>query len=135
MNTKAQLFLDRISIGISTLCAIHCAVLPLLLVLSPNLVLGGLDDHYFHLVLVWLVLPASLLAGLLGCSKHKDARVITGIAVGLGSLVFTALWGHDFLGEFGEKAVTFAATIVLALSHWRNFKLCKDSSCNSCNNG
>jgi len=132
MDTKAQLLLDRISISISTLCAIHCIGVPLLLVLSPNLVLGMLDDHSFHIFLAWLIIPSSLLAAFLGCAKHKDKRVMSGILLGLTSLIFTALWGHDILGDIGEVVVTIASTIVLATSHLRNYKLCKNSVCNQC---
>jgi len=131
MNTKPQLLLDQISISFSVLCTLHCLLMPLILVLFPNLLMG-LEVHTFHLILVWLILPSSVLAGTLGCSKHKDINVMLGIAVGLSLLVLTAVWGHEYFGELGEKLVTTAATVLLALSHWRNFLLCKENACKHC---
>ena len=85
--------------------------------------------HAFHIMLIWLVVPSSIIALTLGCKKHKDKTVFAGITLGLFLLVFTAFFGHDIMGEFGEKAATIVATIILAVSHFRNFSLCRKKEC------
>jgi len=132
MNTKIQLFFDRTSMGISILCAMHCAAMPLILLLSPSLQLVYVNEHLFHQFLVLIIIPASLLAGFLGCKKHKDIKVMIRITLGLGTLSFTAIWGHDVLGEVGELIATVLSSILLASAHLLNFKLCKKNSCNQC---
>ena len=132
MNIRTQLLLDKVSIGVSTICAIQCALMPILLVLSPNIFLANVDEHFFHLLLIWLVLPTSALACFLGCSKHSDKIVLFGIVSGLFTLVFAAVFGHDLLGEIGEKVVTILAAVILALAHWRNYKLCRKNICSDC---
>ena len=130
MRKATQFFLDRLSIGFSVICAFHCAFFPVLLAVFPSIAALPVDDQVFHEMLVWLVLPSSVLAAALGCSRHKDRKVLLGIGLGLAIFVFTALFGHELLGETGEKATIFAAAIILAWSHWRNFKLCHQDSCN-----
>ncbi|MBC6428196.1 MAG: MerC domain-containing protein [Cellvibrionales bacterium] len=129
MRTATAAFLDRFSIGASVVCALHCAAMPMLLALYPALSALVGDDHFFHLMLVWLVLPCSLLAGFFGCGRHKDRWVLAGIGAGLGLLVGTALVGHDMLGELGEKTATVMASCMLVAAHWRNYCLCRKHSC------
>jgi len=130
MRRATQFFLDRVSIGFSVVCAFHCAFFPLMLAVFPSIAVLPVDDQVFHEMLVWLVLPSSVMAACLGCSRHKDRKVLLGIGVGLIIFVLTALFGHDQLGEQGEKAAIFFAAIILAWSHWRNFSLCHNDSCN-----
>lgn len=129
MNKNPQLLLDKLAIGISGLCAIHCLLTPVLLTIAPVTAIGEMDEHLFHMLLIWLILPSSLIAATLGCGKHKDTYVLLGVTIGLSTLIFAAFWGHDWLGELGEKFTTLLATTILALSHWRNFKLCREYKC------
>ena len=124
-----QITLDKLSIGASTLCAIHCAVLPIMIALFPTLSVLPFDDHVFHEALVLMIVPMSLLAGVFGCSKHKDKLVLFGLISGLLLLILTTFLGHDLLGETGEKAFTLLATGILAAAHWRNFSLCRAQQC------
>lgn len=132
MSIKSQSVLDHVSIGVSVLCAIHCAVLPIVLAVFPTVVVLPFDDHVFHQLMIWIILPSSMVAVFLGCRRHKDRGVLIGAGIGLSVLVLTALFGHDLLGETGEKIATFAAAIVLAASHWRNFSLCRRDACDCC---
>ena len=129
MKSSAQPLIDKISISASLICAIHCAVLPILLAVSPALSFLPNNDHAFHEALVYLIVPLGLSAAFLGCRKHKDNKVLFGILSGLAILLFATFLGHDFVGEAGEKLLTVAATIILALSHWRNYKLCRKDDC------
>lgn len=125
---KQPLF-DQLSMGASVICAIHCAVLPIMLALFPALSSLPNNNHDFHLALIVLIVPASLLAAYLGCAKHKDKWVLIGIATGLLTLTITALLGHDLVGEVGEKTLTMCASIVLIAAHWRNYRLCRSKKC------
>lgn len=124
-----QKFLDSLSISASAICAIHCAAMPIILAMFPALSFLPSEDHEFHMALVWLIAPMSLLAAFLGCKKHKDIKVLSGIILGLFTLVVTAVWGHDFVGELGEKSLTVLATLILAIAHWRNYSLCRKRAC------
>ncbi|QXD23434.1 MerC domain-containing protein [Opitutia bacterium ISCC 51] len=129
MRIASQSVLDRVSIGVSVLCALHCAVLPILLAIFPTLVVLPFEDHVFHELMIWIVIPFSIVAVFLGCRRHKDRGVLFGAGLGLTTLVLNALFGHDLLGEAGEKLATLAAAVVFASAHWRNFSLCRRDNC------
>lgn len=129
MHIIKQTLLDRFSMGASALCAIHCAVLPIMLALFPALSSLPNNDHRFHILLVFLIVPTSVLAAFLGCAKHKDKWVLFGIVTALIILTVTALFGHALIGEMGEKAVTVFASVVLIAAHWRNYTLCRSKKC------
>ena len=128
---KIQNLLDGLAISASLLCILHCLLMPFLLILVPIISSTFVADEEFHFVLVVLVLPLSIIALFLGCTRHKDHVVIILGALGLSSLVLVALFGHDLLGEIGEKVATVISGSILAAGHVRNFKLCRDKDCNS----
>ncbi|GLP96664.1 MerC domain-containing protein [Paraferrimonas sedimenticola] len=128
-KSTAQTLLDKFSIGASGLCALHCLLTPVLLATVPSFAAIMGDEHVFHMLLLWLILPCSAIAAFLGCTRHKDAKVMLGILAGIGLLAGTALFGHDLVGELGEKLFTMAGASVLAFAHWRNYKLCQAQSC------
>ena len=128
MHPSQRLF-DKLSISASMLCAFHCAALPIILATFPMLSFLPSNDHTFHLALIAFIAPMSFMAAFIGCKKHRDKLVFAGITLGILMLVVAALFGHDLLGENGEKFVTVLATILLALSHLRNYKLCRKHTC------
>ena len=123
---------DKVAIGLSLVCVIHCLALPLALVLAPSLVGLGLQDETFHLWIVLVVLPVSIYALTLGCRKHKNMGVLLVGLSGLLLLFLTALFGHDLAGETGERLLTLAGAGIIAASHARNFQLCRERSSCEC---
>jgi hypothetical protein len=121
--------LDRLAIAASSLCAVHCLLAPGLLVLIPALASTIVGDESFHRLLLWWVVPTSSLALLLGCRRHKDWLVFVLGVLGLGQLILTVHFGHDVLGETGEKAVTMLGSVILSISHLRNHRLCRRYAC------
>ena len=131
-----QSIADKASIGLSVLCALHCLALPLVVVLLPSLVALGLEDESFHLWLVIVVIPVSAYALVMGCSKHRRMGVLYIGLLGMGILCLAPFVGHEFLGEFGEKLLTLAGAVIIAATHVRNFRLCRQStSCNCAESG
>jgi hypothetical protein len=125
----ASLVLDKASISLSVVCAIHCLLLPLALVLIPSMAVLPIADERFHQLLVVLVLPTSLFALTIGCRRHRQWRVMVCGALGLTVLLLTVLAGHEMLGEFGEKSLTLLGAILVAISHIINFRQCKTTKC------
>ena len=83
----------------------------------------------FHVYLLGLVLPLSIVALLMGCRKHRSRMVALLGFAGLTVLVIAASLGHDGLGETGERAATLAGSTLIALGHLRNFSLCRRMDC------
>lgn len=120
---------DKIAVSASVLCAVHCLSLPLLLGFLPALGTTVFGQESFHILLLWLVIPLSLVALTLGCRAHKDILVVALGGVGLAVLIATALIGHDFLGEIGERVMTLVGAGAIAASHLRNYTLCRRVQC------
>ncbi len=118
---------DKAAIGVSFLCVLHCLALPIAAASLPVISALGLDDEIFHLWLIVIVLPLSVFALTLGCRVHGNMKVLSLGMLGLGILCLAPLVGHDLLGELGEKGLTVAGAALIAVSHLRNFLLCRRS--------
>ncbi|MEM8497161.1 MAG: MerC domain-containing protein [Pseudomonadota bacterium] len=125
-------FADKAAISLSALCVVHCLVMPLTAVLLPSLLAIGVEDELLHLWLVAAVIPLSVFALTLGCGKHRDKWVLGTGAFGLLILCLAALLGHDLLGEIGEKSLTLSGAALVAISHIRNFSLCREAPSCEC---
>ena len=113
----------------TSLCAIHCMILPLSLVLGTTLPLTLLVNEIFHVGLLFLVLPAGIVAFGLGCRDHRDVWVAVLGGTGLVGILLAATVLHDVVGESGERVATLAAAVVLISAHVRNYRLCRASRC------
>ena len=52
--------------------------------------------------------------------------------VGIISLIFAVTMGVEFWGESGEIVFTTIGASLVAFSHYKNYKLCREVDCNSC---
>ena len=52
---------------------------------------------------------------------------------GLSILFLAILMGENILGEYGEKGLTLLGSIIVAFSHFKNLKICKELDCD-CHN-
>ncbi len=129
MSGKKSGRLDGMAVVLSGTCMVHCFALPVLVTLFPILHGSLLDEQYFHLILLVLILPTSLIALTIGCRRHKDQLTMLLGGTGLLLLSFTALWGHELFGLFGERIVTTAGGLTLALAHIQNYRCCRNNNC------
>ena len=124
-----SMLLDRASIGLSVICVLHCFATPILLAFAPSLLALPVADEKFHAVLIFMILPASLVALTLGCRRHEDMSVFYWGGSGLFVLVGTLLLGHDLLGDAGEKIMTVFGSGLVVIGHVLNFRSCRTSAC------
>lgn len=122
-------YLDRIGVFLSATCLLHCLTLPVMLTIAPMTQTGLLDEQTFHLVLLWFILPVSLIALGIGCRQHKDLPILLLGGTGLSLLLFAGLVGHSVLTPTTERGVTIVAGLILAAAHLRNFKICRATNC------
>ncbi|MGL6044319.1 MAG: MerC domain-containing protein [Sandaracinobacteroides sp.] len=115
--------LDGAAAALSSLCLLHCLLLPVGLALAP--ILSGLSDTTLHgpIWLHWALLvvaaPVSVYALWRGTSLHGDRRPWAYAGIGFALMAAGAL-SHD-LG-LQEQLLTVLGGIVVALAHWRNWK-------------
>ena len=126
MNTSpAKGNFDKLSIGLSALCAVHCLLLPVIAgVLPAFAALTGSHIH-FHALMLVVVLPLSSFALGAGWLRHRDATVLALGLTGLALIVLAATVGHDLPSESAERWITVAGSLLLALGHLRNYRQCR----------
>ncbi len=107
----------------------HCILIPTLLVTGTVLPASMLADESFHYAMLWMILPAAIVAFGIGCWRHKDGWVLALGVIGLAGMVAAVSVLHDLIGETGERVVTVLAAGVLIAAHYRNFRLCRSAAC------
>jgi len=126
--------IDKFAISLSAVCLVHCLLAPILMTLFPIFTLSALaEDILFHQLMLWIVLPTSVVALLLGCRKHRKLSIAATGALGMAILIAVAFFGHDIFGVTIEKFATSIGGLVLALSHYLNYRACQMISCNDKN--
>ena len=128
--------LDRIGYISSILCALHCTVMPIILIAFPILSLSLFVSETFE----WVFLSLSLLLGLtslcFGYKKHKSFKAFPMLATGLVLIVIGRIM-HQHTVHQKEihidlyNIILFAGGILVALSHKINSMLC--NTCTKCN--
>ncbi len=127
VNILKKMSLDTIGIGASLLCAVHCALLPLLLTVLPLMgshVLGNEKLEYGLLSFSFGIGCWSL-----GRGYFRQHRRIAPL------LIFTAgfallLGGHfGFAGGFWEPVIIFAGAAGVTGAHILNLQRCRQ--CNT----
>ena len=116
-------YVDQVAIALSTICIVHCLAVPVLVAMLPVVALTwGLSDASFHTLMLWFVVPTSVLGFAFGYHAHRGATIVLLGAAAIAVLAFTALRGHGMWSTGVETAVNIAASLLLAAAHWRNFK-------------
>ena len=126
---KTQYASDSLAMGLSTACAIHCFFAPTLIIFSYGISTFSLESELVHYAIVVLAVPISSIALAIGYRNHKKASyAILGI-VGLSVLILAVILGENLLSELGEQLVTLAGSILVAFSHFKNYRTCKELEC------
>ena len=125
-----QKIIDNLGITISAACAIHCVLLPAILIIAPY---SFLASHEFHETLIYFILPFAAIAFFLGCKKHGDYKVLIMGSIGI-ILLATSLVIHEVFHseqhseEFMVILITIAGSVTLIFSHLRNARLCRQEN-------
>ena len=115
---------DKIAIGLSIACVIHCFLVPSFIILSPAFLSIELDNELIHYLMLFLVFPISMIALSNGFKNHKRISCLLIGMTGLLILICAVLFGGSILGHTGEKALTLIGAIILSIAHYKNFKTC-----------
>jgi cytochrome bd-type quinol oxidase subunit 1 len=117
MNKRPDSLLDRIAIGLSGLCLVHCAAGFLLVSLFA--LTGDWLDHRVHVVGLLFAMPLAAVALWRGWRRH--GRLPIGLLGLLGLVVMAASLAVAH-GQMVEMLVSMAGVSLLAMAHWQNLK-------------
>ena len=118
--------LDRIGIAATSLCALHCILLPIILPALPLLGLSILADHAWEHVFLLLTAVLGTVALFSGFKRYHK-KLYPFYLLYLGVAVY---WmKHDFSEEYHMLFIVCGAGLIVA-AHFINLKLC--NSCKEC---
>ena len=126
MKQAININYDKIAISFSVVCALHCLLLPIVVIFLPSISATFLGTEDFHKTLLYFVIPSSIIALSLGCKMHGKYEVYSYGFFGIGALIFASFFGHDYFGEVGEISLTLIGAGIVSLGHYKNQKLCAD---------
>ena len=124
VNLGAAGYLDWAGTATSGVCALHCALLPVVASALPMVGLGLLVEERTEIALVGASAALGAISLSLGFRRHRSGRALIVLAIGLGMLA---------LGRFAEARDAEAAGMVavvsgglaIAGSHLLNRRLCR----------
>ncbi len=120
---------DLMGIITSVACAIHCALLPLLLTSLPLFGINIIDNIYFEWLMITIAFCVGCFALLHGYSHHhKRFKPILIFSIGFVFLILKQFfYAHEFY--FLAPAVFF-----ILYAHFLNFRFCNFKKTNSAHN-
>jgi uncharacterized membrane protein YfcA len=129
-NSLPRVNWDAIGAGASTLCAIHCLLLPIVLSFAPTLAHFVPGTEVVHRTLAFLLAAVGLIAFWAGYKVHRRKVVLPLLAVGIMGVTVGAY--ADFLlpTHAWEVVITVFGSSFLIVAHCLNRTLCR--SCRVC---
>lgn len=121
--TKAEaIVLDKAAIGVSLLCVVHCLSIPFIIALGPALNLWFWGSEGFHLALLVVVIPLSLVAFGLGYRYHKNKKMLKPGLAGLAIVTLAAILEMIWIGPATAAIITSTGGVLLIAAHFMNLK-------------
>ena len=123
---------DKTAISLSMICLAHCLLLPSFLVIFSGYITLSYDTEFIHYLLLFIAIPVSIYALITGAKNHSNFTFLVMGIVGIISLIFAVTMGVELWDESGEIVFTSIGASLVAFSHYKNYKLCREVDCNSC---
>lgn len=117
-----QKWLDGLAIGASSLCLVHCILLPALFVMLPALAAFVALPEDFHFWGLIVAIPTSAFAIAIGHRRHRAWTPVTLAASGLAFLCAGEIFFH---GETLEPWFAILGSLQLAAGHILNLRLAR----------
>ena len=123
-NTVSKL--DKAGMTASTICAIHCAIMPVAIGVLPIIGLGFVADGWFE----WMMVGTAALVGGVsmkrGQVRHRRHTAWCFFVPGLVAVLLGLSLLEETPGLFPWKAIVMAiGGFTIATAHFINSKLCK----------
>lgn len=117
---------DKVGITITSLCAIHCIMLPVLLPVLPLLGLSFMHNHAFENIVLLTTMVLGFITLFIGFHRYHR-KLYPFYSLFLGGFIYwqKAAWGAEY-----EHTILIIGAILVVLAHVMNMRLC--NQCTSC---
>ncbi len=120
--------MDKVGIAVTSLCAIHCIMLPVLLPILPLLGLTSTHNHAFERIILLITMVLGFITLFAGFHRYHR-KLYPFYSLFLGGFIY---WQKDLLGHEYEHAVLVVGASFVVLAHILNLRLC--NQCHQCEN-
>ena len=117
---------DAMGIATSLACAIHCALLPLLVTSLPVFGINIVHNSFFEWGMIALAFVVGSYSLFHGYIKHH--RSLTPVLIFCIGFIFLVL--KQLFPEFEYSFLAIAVTFIIS-AHFYNYRLCQQSKCAS----
>lgn len=124
MNLKINW--DGLGIITSIACAIHCAILPLLLTSLPLFGVNIINNMYFEWGMIGLAFLVGAYSLFHGFVKHHHSILPVAIFASGFAFLVTKQFFHHY-----EYLLLPPAVILIVYAHYINYRLCSRSKCST----
>jgi hypothetical protein len=118
-SMKIKINWDAMGIATSVACAIHCAILPIVLTSLPVLGINIIHNNFFEWGMIGVAFVVGTTALLHGYKRHH--RSLIPMAIFSGGFCFLIL--KQFMPKL-EHWFLAAAVLLIVSAHFYNYKIC-----------
>ena len=116
---------DALGIAASVACAIHCALLPLVLTSLPILGVNIINNIWFELMMILIALFIGIYSLRHGFKKHHHSfQPLIIFLIGFIFLIAKQFSAYEFV-------LLAIAVLLIIIAHVNNYRLCAKNKCNS----
>ena len=119
-NHHAYTNWDKVGITVSTLCFLHCLLVPISIAVLPVVAVGLIQSEWIHIAFVALAVPVAMIAQSQGYKRHGSPIPVLVAAFGL-TFLGAALLVHDI--HWLETGLTGIGAGMVAASHLANHRM------------
>src|SRR5690625_2631198 len=119
---------DRLGVGISGICTLHCLLLPVVVTMLPLWQAAEWMHDWVHPLFILVVLPIIWFAVK---RSHFNRTITTLLLTGLLILVAGRVLGHLRFGWLFAAVLIVAGNLTMIAGHWRNYR--HHQTCNNRN--
>lgn len=117
--------LDRLGIWVSSLCALHCLALPVLIPLLPLVGSSFFAQVWFERTILTFSLIVGAVALISGAVRYHG-KYYPLILLFTGGAIY---WHKDIFGHHYEPFTIALGAALIVAGHWFNMRLCRQCKC------
>ncbi len=111
---------DALGISASLACAIHCAILPLLLTSLPIMGVNIVDNTFLEYFMIVIAFSIGIYSLLHGYKRHHHSYIpLVVFLAGVVFLIVKQIWHSQ------QIIFLTIAVLLIVFAHLRNFRLCR----------
>lgn len=115
--------IDFLGVGASSLCAVHCILMPFIITGLSMIGVRHLVQHdATHAMLAGFVIFCCFIAIIPGYRRHGNKIIVATMFVGISLVMFATFYAESVLGEAAEFPIISLGNVLVITAHLLNRK-------------